>query len=183
MNPLSLLSGMWGYLAAAVIAAGLAVASTHYIDSAVYGKQIANLKLGAATAATAAATKSADEGKQIAADNYAAGLKDGNAQTVIQTVTKTIIQKVPQYVTQKQDAVGCVTFGFIRVLVSAERGVDPAALTFTAGESDGACAPYELSALAADLANDFGAANGNAQQLNDLEAAVMANATTVAGSK
>lgn len=46
MSPLSLVSGIWGYVGIGVVAAGLSVAGTHYVDANVYGNQIKDLKLG-----------------------------------------------------------------------------------------------------------------------------------------
>ena len=48
MNPLTLLSGVWGYVGIGVIALGIGVGGTHYVDSNVYGNQIKDLKLTAA---------------------------------------------------------------------------------------------------------------------------------------
>lgn len=51
LNPLSLVSsalgGVWGYVAAAAIAGGLAAGACHYVDSKAYGLTISNLKLDA----------------------------------------------------------------------------------------------------------------------------------------
>lgn len=50
MNPLSLLTGVWGYVAAAVVAALLATSATYYVTSRSYQVTISDMKAAEANA-------------------------------------------------------------------------------------------------------------------------------------
>lgn len=97
-----------------------------------------------------------------------AAVKEAQAQEKIVTRTQTIIKEVPRYVTASQDRGTCVTYGLVRVLDAAALGADPADLELPAGQSDDACAPVKASALAASVAENYGTARQNAQQLDAL---------------
>lgn len=99
---------------------------------------------------------------------------EASAQERIVTQTRTVIKEVPTYVTPAQDARGCVTYGLVRVLDAASQGVGPADLGLPAGQSDDACSPLKASDLAAGVAENFGIARQNAQQLDGLIADVRA---------
>lgn len=121
--------------------------------------------------------------RTIDAHNTTAAVKDAQVQQQIVTKTVTLTREVPVYVHDKIACPSGVTVGFIRVLVAAERGVDPASLSLPAGVTDDTCAADAQSDLAAQIVADFGAANANAQQLNDLIAAVKANDATATAPK
>ena len=58
MNPLSLLTGVWGYVAAAIVAASLAGSATYYVEHAVEENKVSALKLEASQTKAASATAS-----------------------------------------------------------------------------------------------------------------------------
>lgn len=130
-----------------------------------------------AIASTKAVQTALDRQKAVDANNQIAAVADVLAQQKIVTNTLTVTKEITHYV---NDTVACPggTYGFVRLLVASERGADPANLSLPAGVTDDTCSPLEPSALAADLVADFGAANGNAQQLNGLIASVRANDET-----
>lgn len=151
-------------------------------------EESAVLKLQNAVLAANAKAEAAHSAKQAAVVKVATkdSASEGQAQDKIVTVTRTIIQKVPEYVTIYQDqhaaaadGPGCVTYGFVRLLYGAERGVDPARLALPAGQSDDACTGYGLSDLAAALASDYGTARQNSEQLNGLIADVKAQSAAI----
>lgn len=90
------------------------------------------------------------------------------AQVQIRTVTRTLIQEVPVYVTPDADARCVVPAGFVRVHDAAAAGrpvPDPAGL------ADDAPSGLELSAVAATVAENYGdVCAANARQLSDLQA-------------
>ena len=95
------------------------------------------------------------------------------AQVQIQTVYRTLTERVPVYVPAKADA-GCVIPRSAVSLLDA--GVSGLQLPDTAGGPDGAPSPIGLSALVANaLANDE-AKRANDQQLISLQAWVRAQA-------
>lgn len=106
----------------------------------------------------------AKERAQAKADLDAA-VEEAAAQEKIVTRTRTIIKEIPRYV---QDSSHCITYGLVRVLDAAASGADPADLELPAGQSDDACAPVTNSALAASVAENYGIARQNAQQLDAL---------------
>lgn len=99
--------------------------------------------------------------------DFKAGMGAFMRDQIIQKRTITLIQKVPTYVTQKQD-VACVSYGLVRVLDAAVSGADPADLELPAGQSDDACSPVKPSDLARSVAGNYGVASQNAEQLNSL---------------
>lgn len=175
----SALGGIWGYVAALGIGAVVAGAgvgwTVHKIDHDAY----VSLQLADQKAETKAITEAAQIVRakdQVALDH---AVTEATAQQKIVTVTNTITREIHDHVTATQDQeaaaashAGCVTYGFVRLLYAAERGLDPAGLGLPAGQSDDACTAYGLSDLAAAIASDFGIARENAEQLNALEAAV-----------
>jgi hypothetical protein len=91
---------------------------------------------------------------QIAADARSA-LSDRQVQ--IQTVTRTLIEKVPTYVTAKADA-GCVLpVGFVRLHDAAASG-SPAGLSGTSSGSIDAPSGLALSAVAETVSVNYGEA-------------------------
>jgi hypothetical protein len=112
--------------------------------------------------------------KQAALDKitHDADVAEAAKQKQIVTRTVTLTKEVPVYVTAQQDASTCVSYGLIRVLVAAARGVDPATLALPAGELNESCTGLPISAVAATLGEVYGVAEQNAEQLNALEDAI-----------
>ncbi len=102
--------------------------------------------------------------------NKASTKSETTAQAAIQVRYRTIIQKVPVYVTPAQDARTCITWGLVRLHDAAVFGVDPATLDLPAGASDDACSDVTASSFASAVAGNYGLANANAEQLNGLQA-------------
>jgi hypothetical protein len=69
----------------------------------------------------------------------------------------------------------------ICVLDAAATGRDPAELPLGAGQFDESCAPVAASDLARRIAENYGAARQNAEQLNALEAWVRAEEAAAKG--
>lgn len=174
MNPLSLLTGVKGYLISAAVAALLAGAGVGYVVHRMDASELAELKQSDADAQAAALVEVLHTQQAIDKQNAEAAVAAVQAQQKIVTNTITVTKEIPTYV---HDQITCpgVTYGFVRLLYAAETGVDAATVNLPAGVVDDACAPYAPSALAADLAADFGDARGNSQQLTDLIASVRAN--------
>lgn len=70
----------------------------------------------------------------------------------------------------KNVPVGCVTYGFIRVLDAAVFGVSADSLPLPTGKSDGSCAPVAPVDLARSIADNYATARANAEQLGALAA-------------
>lgn len=170
------LGGIQTYLIAGGLALALGFAGGAYSGYRWETGVVANLKLADEKAKDAAATDAFKRGQKLAVANSKNGANDMTIQTKIVDHYITLTRKVPIYVTPTQDAAaGCISYGFIRVLVASQRDVEPETLTLPAGITDDACTGYTLSTLAAALRAGFLAANQNAQQLNDLIASVREN--------
>jgi hypothetical protein len=81
----------------------------------------------------------------------------------IRTVTKTIIEEVPTYVTAQADAHCTVPLGFIRVHDAAADGLPPVPLG--SGRSADAPSGVAISSVAATVAGNYGLCNGFREQL------------------
>lgn len=106
--------------------------------------------------------------KAQAEANTKAAVAEAEAQQKIVVRTQTTVKEVPTYVPTEVDQRTCVTYGLVRVLDAAASGRSPADLELPAGQSDDACAPVTASALAANVASNYGVALQNAQQLDAL---------------
>ncbi|MNC37109.1 hypothetical protein D3C75_856630 [compost metagenome] len=87
----------------------------------------------------------------------------------VQVITergKTIIQKVPVYVSAKADAACTVNAGFVRLHDAAAHAL-PA--PEPSGAADDAPAGIALSAVGATTAANYAACNANAEQLTQLQ--------------
>jgi len=146
-----------------------------------YKAQVAALKLQVADDAKAeaefaaqatAAVLAAQTAQRTAQDKIAAAYQDGLNHA--QTVTQTIIRKVPIYVSAKSDAACVVPVGAVRLFDAAASGSDPGvvAALIAPGQPDDAASGIALSDFVALLAQNFGAARDNAEQLSALQAAV-----------
>lgn len=119
MNPLTLLTGVWGYVAAAVIAAALAVGATHFIDAKSYGLEISNLELKASQQQTQSITASLTQLQNFIATMHTA---DTGYQTGLAAITANFaaIEKELKSATIKPLPVDCrPDVGRLRVLTDA----------------------------------------------------------------
>lgn len=162
----SWLLGLLGAIALAAASAAGGASVMHRIDDGRYQKLVAH---DAQAQATAEKRAREIEGLQTRL-NAEASVNEANQQARLAQKTITLIRKVPTYVTAKADAVGCIPWGVVRVLDAAIAGVEPATLPTPAGQPDDACSDVTASEAASVLAEDIGAANQNAEQLNALEA-------------
>lgn len=170
------LGGIQTYLIAGAIALALGFAGGAYSGYRWESGVVANIKLVDERAKNAAATDAFRRGQKIAAANDKNGANEMTVQTKIVDHYITLTRKVPIYVTPTQDAhAGCISYGFIRVLVAGQRDVDPETLILPAGVADDSCTGYSLTTLAAALRAGFLTANQNAAQLNDLIQSVREN--------
>ncbi len=97
-----------------------------------------------------------------------ASLHEAAAQVQIRTVYRTIHDEVHVYVTNASDARCVVPVGFVRIHDAAAGGVPPG--PETPGQPDDAPSGVALSAVASTVADNYGAAVENAQQLTALQA-------------
>ncbi len=77
-------------------------------------------------------------------------------QQQIRTVTRTVVKKVPIYVTPKTDAAFPLPNGFVRLHDAAALGVDPASLSGPAAGADAAASAVTASHAAAVIAENYG---------------------------
>jgi len=98
-----------------------------------------------------------------------AAVKDQVAQDRIRTVTKTLIEKVPVYVSNRADALCSVPTGFVRLHDAAARGDDLSAASESPGQSDGAPSGVALSTVANTVVANYGGCRADEQRLADLQ--------------
>lgn len=182
--------GWYGYAFAAVISGAIAASSavylTHKLDTVSYQKlQLADANAQKkAQAAFESILKAQIVIQEQEADvSAAAAYREGQAQIQIVKVTTTLTKEVPIYVTQKQDAVACVSYGLVRVLDAAVltangTPTDPAGLSLPTGVTDDTCTSLKASDLASAIIGNYGIAGANAEQLNALEDASRSLTTT-----
>ena len=127
-------------------------------------------------AQAAAAAWAARQKAQDTAEAVAAAAARGAASTDNQI--RTVIQKVPVYVSDDASRRCVVPWGAVRLLDAAASGADPgdAAAHIAPGQPDDAASDVTLPEAVALLAADLGIARRNAGQLSGLEAAVKAGA-------
>jgi hypothetical protein len=135
-------------------------------------QQIAAAQLSDANAAAAvlmARQKAAD-----AANGEARAHLEARAAS--ESRIRTIIKRVPVYVSAKSDSACVVPWGFVRLFDAAASGADPdfVAAAVAPGQPDDAPSDVTLSEAVALLATDLGHARQNADQLAHLEKAVAA---------
>lgn len=162
----------WGYLviAAALFTLGGAVGSgiTEVRWDAKYQRHLR----ADAVAVNKAVEEARKQEREAAAKSEAAAVNAAKADRQIEVQTRTLVKEVPRYVTAHQDAVGCVTYGLLRVYDAAILGVEPSTLELPAGKSDDACSPVKPSDLGRSLADNVGVSRQNAAQLDALIANV-----------
>lgn len=152
------------YIAAAVVC--FAAGSSHK-DAQWKATWNAHIAADAKALNKAVADARADE-KRIAKQNQTAAVAAAKADRKIEVHTQYLTKEVPRYVTAHQDAVGCVTYGLVRLHDAAILGVDPSTLGLPPGKSDDACSPVKPSDLGRALAAEIGAFRQNAGQLDAL---------------
>ena len=132
-------------------------------------------QVAAAQLAQANATAAALAARQKAADAANGEARaHARAQAAGENQTRTIIQKVPVYVSAKSDSACVVPWGAVRLLDAAASGanLDDAAARIAPGQPDDAASDVKLSEAVALLAADLGIARDNEDQLRHLETAV-----------
>jgi hypothetical protein len=93
-------------------------------------------------------------------------LKAAETKTRIQTVTRILVQEVPVYVSSAADDRCVVPTGFVRIHDAAAAG---SAVSDPAGQPNDTPSGVDLSAVAATVTNNYGAAHENAAQLTALQ--------------
>lgn len=153
----------WRVLAviAAVLALLWGLHETRRADGAETARKAAVAALEAAqkvskTVAAQTAVSNAAEQKQIV------------VQHDIQVQTRTVIQKVPVYVSPEADTRCILPVGFVRLYNAAALGSDPDAVPDPSGRADAAASGIACSTVAEDIADNFGTARSNAEQLKAL---------------
>ncbi len=125
----------------------------------------------------AADTQSLEHVVQVAeaqgAVSTAAAATDQAARDHIRLVTRTLVETIPDHVTPADDARCIVPLGFVREHDAAASG-DLSALSGAPVQPDDRPSGLALSAVAATVADNYGACNETRRQLSDLEAWIAA---------
>ncbi len=100
---------------------------------------------------------------------YDVGLREGLAQRKIETVTRTIIQRIPASVTPQADVACPVPLGFVRVFDAASSGDPAAGFALRSPEPDDSPSGVVLSEIAAVHAFNSGQCRQNSEQLEALQ--------------
>lgn len=162
----SLITGGWMYLVVAVAAAGAAGWTVHAIDNGTIAQMKADDVNAAVVAANAARTDQSQRDQITELHNEL----EAKSQAALETNTRTIIERVPTYVTAKADAACVLPNGFVRLLDAAGTGTDPDILPGASSEPDDAPSGIPLSQATALLAENLGNFAKTRQQLIDAEA-------------
>ena len=142
------LSGVWGYVIAAAGAALAAASLSIWLTHAVMVHQIDKLKIAHQNEIIKAQQlAAADQARRDKISHDADVAYAFNHQKIV-TVTHTIIEKVPVYVTQKIDATYPVPCALVRVWDAAVLSTSPDALSYGPGLADDKTCPVSASALA-----------------------------------
>lgn len=153
-------------LAGAVLIAAFAATTMHKVDQAKYNQLLLNYSQAQVKVVQQARVEQAAQ-DQIALNS---AVDEATAQqkivTQIQTIEKEVIKHVP-------DTTNCITYGVLRVLDASARGVDPDSVPLPTGQSDGTCAGVTPSTLVTIIADNYGAARANAEQLAALQAFIL----------
>jgi len=165
----SALGGIYGYLAAAGIAAILAGYGSYQVTAWAKDETISSLKLADAKAETDAVQAAKDQMARQDKVTLDSAVAEAEAQARIVTRTVTITRKVPVYVSAQSDSRCVLPNGFVQLLDAAGLQADPDALPGATGEPHDAAAGLSLSEATALLAADLGAAAANAEQLTALQ--------------
>lgn len=97
--------------------------------------------------------KRTEKADKITAD---VGQKAEKARAEIRYVTRTIVERVPQYVPHQADVQYPIVWGLVRVHDAAATGADPATLPSASGELDGSPSPVKPSYFATVIAENYG---------------------------
>lgn len=129
----------------------------------------AKAALARSQAATAAANRTI---ARVDAADHLSGEIGGRAERAlveIRTVTRTITEQVPVYVTPEIDRTYPLPLGFVRVLDAATLGVPPSAVSRAPGEPDDAPSTVPASAVGTVLAGDLGSCREDAAKYAALQ--------------
>ncbi len=166
---MGILSGIWTYIVAGVVSLAIGAYGGYRWELGAYN----NLKAADAKSLVMAMQKAAKT--QAAEDkvNLNAAVAEARAQQKIITQTQIITQTVTKYV---HDTISCpgLTVGLARVMRAAAAGIDPASLDLAPGQSDDFCSDIAPSEVAGWFTAYAGASKANAEQLNALEANILA---------
>lgn len=169
MGILSFLSGWQGYVIGGAMIALVAGFGGEWtrgkIDAANYEK----LELSIAAANQRALTQAISTQKSLDAASAAADEAAIKKQQVIVTQTKTVIEKVPYYVSAETDATFPLPCGFIRLHDAAASGADPATVAIPAGLTDASACPVKASDAAVIIAENYGNYRAIAAELTGLQ--------------
>lgn len=169
------LGGIQTYLIVGAITAVISLGAGAYAGYRWEHSKLLDLQLANAKFTTQQVQLQADGDRKRSKIALTAAVAEAYAQGKLEAKTVTLIRKVPIYVTPKQDASVCgLTVGLARVMRAAAEGSDPDTLTLAPGQSDDDCSDVTPSEVAGWVASFAGVAHQNAEQLNALEAAVLA---------
>jgi hypothetical protein len=107
--------------------------------------------------------------RRIAAITAEASRAAEEHQQQVQVVTRTIVRRIPVYVTPKIDRDFPLPWIFVRLHDASAQRVDLPAIPFATGQSDDAPSDITISRASTVIAENYGAADANAQQLADLQ--------------
>lgn len=108
----------------------------------------------------------ADE-RRAAALSHDTGAKQAVTQNREAAVARTIQKEVIRHV-HDEVVRPCVSYGLVRVLDAAARGISPSDLELPPGVSDDACTPLGNADLGRSVSSNYAIARANAAQLNGL---------------
>jgi len=157
----SALGGIWIYVVVGIAAGAAGAYGGYRWELGVYETRVAE----DAQAQVLAVSKAKDALAKSDAISLNSAVTEAAAQTKIVTETQTITKEVQIHVPEIH---ACVPVGLIRVL-NAAAYAGPGSLSDAAGQSDDACAPVSWRAFAAELVDDYGAGQANAEQLTALQ--------------
>ena len=145
-------------------------------DIAALQTKIATVQRDGARAKAAALSAAADRMRRADAISLESAVAEAVAQQKLADEKSVIAKEVHRHVPPEVNNRLCIPYGVVRVLDAAGTGADPDALPLPAGQSDDTCAPVTAAALAANVATNYAAARGNAEQLGALQTWVKAQA-------
>ena len=168
------LSAIWTYLIGGAAIAIVAFGGGFYLEDRLKEATIAEMKLADANALNAAikASSAAQQAQDKVSED--AAVKEAQAQIKVQTVTQTITKEIPKYVTVKGDTVSCIPVGLERLLYASASSADPDSLQTPSGQSNDACSDITATEVASWFKDYASQSIANAEQLNALEASVIA---------
>lgn len=122
-----------------------------------------------ASAAASQAAKAVRIVERQAAVSQSLAVRDQAAEDRIRTVTHTLVEKVPVYVTAQTDARFALPWGLVRLHDAAASGAMPTAAAGPFGPDD-AASNVAASEAAALIAANYGTCRSDQQRLADLQA-------------